>query len=89
MKIHVDAKRVEQLNVVRHKEMSENASKLLALANQLKTEMDESSRQTQPSNSMYIQSLRQAEQIEKLAHNVRDTMRSTVTEDTRICCKQP
>lgn len=74
MKLQDNRKRFTQLNLQRQKEMTEDTAKLLALANQLKSQMDPASK-----NALSIESLREAEQIEKLAHTVRDKMRATVS----------
>jgi hypothetical protein len=76
MKLRDYRKRMDQLNVVRQKEMASDTEKLVALANQLTSEMDKDSRDSKENLSM--ESVRQAEQIEKLAHSVRDKMRATV-----------
>lgn len=66
-------KGLEQLNQLRHKEMASDTERLLALANQLKAETDKASKDT-----LSMDTVRQAEQIEKLAHNVREKMRTSV-----------
>ena len=53
--------------------MTSETEKLVALANQLKSETDHSSKQTP-----LMESVRQAEQIAKLAHSVREKMKATV-----------
>jgi hypothetical protein len=75
MRVRDNTKRFEQLNVLRHKEMASDTEKLVALANQVKTEMDTASH-----DSLSMESVRQVEQIEKLAHTVRDKMRASVSE---------
>lgn len=72
--MHDNAKRFELLNTVRQKEMASDTEKLVALASQVKADMDKS---TQPTLSM--ESVRQVEQIEKLAQSVRDKMRASVS----------
>lgn len=69
-----DQKHIAELNELRHKEMTSDTTKLLALANQLKTEMDKTSK-----DSLSMESVREAEQIEKLAHTVRDKMRASIS----------
>jgi hypothetical protein len=66
-------KRLELLNLQRHEDMTSETEKLVALANQLKSETDHSSKQTP-----LMESVRQAEQIAKLAHSVREKMKATV-----------
>ena len=74
MRMHDNAKRFELLNTVRQKEMASDTEKLVALASQVKADMDKS---TQPTLSM--EAVRQVEQIEKLAQSVRDKMRASVS----------
>ena len=74
MKAQDNRKRFEKLNQLRHKEMTSDTEKLLALANQLKAETDKAVKDTLSMNAV-----RQAEQIEKLAHSVRETMRSSIS----------
>ncbi len=74
MKMHENQKRFEQLNLQRHKEMTSDTEKLLALANQLKTAADKNSK-----DLLSMESVREAEQIEKLAHNVRQKMKASVS----------
>jgi hypothetical protein len=71
-------KGLEQLNQLRHKEMSSDTEKLLALANQLKAETDKASTGKASQDALSLAAVRQAEQIEKLAHNVREKMRTSV-----------
>lgn len=75
MKMQDNQKRFTKLNVQRQKEMTSDTEKLVALANQVKAEMDKSSR-----DALSMESVRQVEQIEKLAHTVRDKMRASVSE---------
>jgi cell envelope opacity-associated protein A len=74
MKLRDNQKRWEKLNVQRRKEMTSDTEKLLALANQLKSETD-----TVSKASLSVNTIHQAEEIEKLAHSVRDKMRSSVS----------
>jgi hypothetical protein len=74
MKLRENQKRFEQLNLQRHKEMASDTEKLLALANQLKAETDKSTK-----DSLSMESVRQAEQIEKLARTVREKMKASVS----------
>jgi len=77
MKLRDYRKRMDQLNLVRHKEMTTDTEKLVALANQLKSETDKDTKASKETSSLSMESVRQAEQIEKLAHSVRDKMRAT------------
>jgi hypothetical protein len=74
MKLRENQKRLEQLNLQRHKEMTSDTEKLLALANQLKAETDKGAK-----DSLSMESVREAEQIEKLARTVREKMRASVS----------
>jgi len=74
MKAQDNRKRFEQLNLQRHKEMTSDTEKLLALANQLKDETDKAAK-----DALSMNAVRQAEQIEKLAHSVRDKMRASIS----------
>jgi hypothetical protein len=74
MKLRDNQKRFEKLNLQRRKEMTSDTEKLRALANQLKVETDHVSKEL-PS----MDTIRQAEEIEKLAHSVRDKMRASVS----------
>jgi hypothetical protein len=65
-------KRIEELNVLRQKEMKEDTTKLLQLANEVKFE-------TRPTrDSISAVELHKVEAIEKLAHSVREKMTYTV-----------
>ena len=66
-------KRLELLNLQRHKDMTLETEKLVALANQLKSETDHGSQQ-----ALLVESVIQAEQIAKLAHSVREKMKASV-----------
>jgi len=74
MKRRDNQKRFAKLNEQRRKDMTSDTEKLLALANQLKAETDAISK-----DALSMDSVRQAEQIEKLAHNVREKMRASVS----------
>jgi hypothetical protein len=79
MKLRENQKRFEQLNLQRHKEMTSDTEKLLALANQLKAETDKSSTGKSSKDALSMEAVRQAEQIEKLAHTVREKMKASVS----------
>lgn len=63
----------EKLNIQRQKDMALETTRLLALANRLKAETDGSS-----ANAFSVNSVREAEQIEKLARDVRAKMGAAV-----------
>jgi|HubBroStandDraft_5_1064220.scaffolds.fasta_scaffold37731_2 hypothetical protein len=72
MKRQDNRKLLEKLNIQRQKEMASETEKLLALSNQLKADMDR-----RAGNAPSMISVREAEQIEKLAHEVREKMGAT------------
>lgn len=57
----------------KQKQLADDTAKLLQLANELKAEMDKSSKDTLSLNVM-----KKAEQVEKLAHKVRDEMMASL-----------
>lgn len=67
-------KQFELLNVQRQKEMASDAAALIELAHQLKTEMDKGA-----PDALSAIEIRQAELIEKLAHNIQNKMRASVS----------
>jgi hypothetical protein len=73
MKAQDDQKKLEAQNQLRQKQMTDDTAKLLQLANELKTEMDKSTKDTLSMNVV-----RKAEQIEKLAHSVREKMKASI-----------
>jgi hypothetical protein len=66
-------KRVEELNVLRHKEMTEDTAQLVKLAAEVKIETN-----TARLDALSALELRKVETIEKLAHGVREKMKTTV-----------
>jgi len=72
MKTQDDQKKLAEQNALRQKQMTEDTAKLLQLATELKAEMDKSSKDTLSMNVV-----RKAEQIEKLAHAVREKMKAS------------
>jgi hypothetical protein len=57
----------------RKDQLAADTAKLLQLANELKAEMDKSTKDT-----LSIGVVKKAEQVEKLAHKVRDEMKLTI-----------
>jgi hypothetical protein len=57
----------------KQKQLADDTAKLLQLANELKAELDKSSKDT-----LSLSVMKKAEQVEKLAHKVRDEMRLTM-----------
>ena len=72
MKRQDNRKLFNKLNIQRQKDMASETAKLLTLANQLKAETDRGS-----VSALFVISVREAEQIEKLAHDVREKMGAT------------
>ena len=54
------------------KQLADDTAKLLTLANELKAELDKSSKDT-----LSLSVIKKAEQVEKLAHKVRDEMKAS------------
>jgi hypothetical protein len=78
MKMQENRKLFKKLNEQRLKEMNAETERLLALANQLKSETNKVSDSAVFTSTLSMDAVRQAEQIEKLAHSVRDKMRAVV-----------
>ena len=57
----------------KQKQLADDTAKLLQLANELKTELDKSSKDT-----LSLSVMKKAEQVEKLAHKVRDEMKASL-----------
>lgn len=60
-------------NAVRQKQVAEDTAKLLKAANDLKAEIDKAG-----ANTLSLNALRKAEEIEKLAHNIKQKMTVTI-----------
>lgn len=56
------------------KQLADDTAKLLQLANELKAELDKSSKDT-----LSLSVMKKAEQVEKLAHKVRDEMKASLS----------
>ena len=59
--------------LLRQKQLADDTARLLELANQLKVEMDKSSKDT-----LSLNVIKKANEIEKLAHKVRDEMKANI-----------
>jgi len=66
-------KRLEQLNLLRQKEMTDETARLVRLANEVKAETGQGT-----ANSLTVVELRKVELIAKLAKSVREKMKATV-----------
>jgi hypothetical protein len=64
---------IEAANVERKKQIADDSAKLLKLATDLKAEVDKTSKDT-----LSLGVIRKAEEIEKLAHNVKEKMKLTM-----------
>lgn len=67
-----EAAQAKLRNIERQKQLVEDTQKLLALANELKVDVDKSSKDT-----LSIDVIKKADEIEKLAHNVKEKMKGT------------
>jgi nitric oxide reductase activation protein len=67
---HIEERMAERRNEERQKLLVADTDRLLALAQQLKAEVDKSSK-----DQLSIDVVKRAEQIEKLAHSVKEKMR--------------
>jgi hypothetical protein len=67
----MEKRRQKALNKERHAELKRDTEKLLALATELKTEVDKADE-----NMLSLEVLKKTEQIEKLAKSVREKMRA-------------
>ncbi len=63
----------EAANVERKRQIADDSARLLKLATDLKTEVDKTSKDT-----LSLGVIRKAEEIEKLAHNVKEKMKLTM-----------
>jgi hypothetical protein len=66
-------KTFEAANVERKRQISDDSARLLKLASDLKAEVDKTSKDT-----LSLAVIRKADEIEKLAHNVKEKMKLTV-----------
>jgi len=74
MRIKENQKRMDALNLQRQKDLTQETKELVVLAIHLKAETDQTSK-----DNVTVVELRQAELIEKLAKNVGERMKETVT----------
>ncbi len=63
-------KTMNSLNEARRKELAADSAKILELAEELKADMDRTSK-----DMLSLTVIRKADQIEKLAHNVKEKMK--------------
>ena len=72
MRTQENLKHLAELNAVRQKQMADDTAKLVALAHEVKTDLDKSSKET-----VSMIDVRKIDSIEKLARSVREKMKST------------
>jgi hypothetical protein len=70
------AANLDAANSERKNQFTDDSARLLKLANELKTEVDKTDKDT-----LSIGVIRKADEIEKLAHRVREKMKQTVAAD--------
>jgi hypothetical protein len=67
----MEANRAKMRNIDRQKQLVEDTQKLLALANELKADVDKSTKDT-----LSLDVVKKADEIEKLAHSVKEKMKN-------------
>lgn len=67
---HVEQQQARSRNADRQKRLVEDTNKLLSLATELKTQVDKTDK-----NMLSIDVIKKAEEIEKLAHSVKERMK--------------
>ena len=67
----MEANQVKMRNIDRQKQLVEETEKLLALANELKADVDKSTKDT-----LSLDVVKKADEIEKLAHSVKEKMKN-------------
>lgn len=67
----MEANQVKMRNIDRQKQLVEDTEKLLALANELKADVDKSTKDT-----LSLDVVKKADEIEKLAHSVKEKMKN-------------
>lgn len=71
IRAHMDAERLKAANDDRHKKLVMDVDKLISLSNELKTDVDKSSK-----DELSLDVIRKAQEIEKLAHDVQGRMKN-------------
>lgn len=71
MHAHIDEERVKAMNDDRHKRLSADVDRLLALTNELKSSVDKANK-----DELSVEVIRKAQEIEKLAHDVQSRMKN-------------
>jgi hypothetical protein len=68
----IEEQQARMRNADRQKQLVDDTQRLLALANELKADVDKSTKDT-----LSLDVIRKADEIEKLAHNVKDKMKGS------------
>jgi hypothetical protein len=68
----IEAQQARMRNSDRQRQLVDDTQRLLSLANELKTEVDKSDK-----NTLSLEVIRKADEIEKLAHNVKEKMKGS------------
>ena len=71
MMAHMEDERRKAANDDRHKRLTSDVDRLLALTNELKTDVDKSNK-----DELSIEVIKKAQEIEKLAHDVQSRMKN-------------
>lgn len=71
MRARMDAERVKSANDDRRKRLASDVDKLVSLTNQLKADVDKTSK-----DELSLDVIRKAQEIEKLAHDVQNKMKN-------------
>ena len=71
MRAHMDQERLKAMNDDRHKRLSADVDRLLALSNELKSSVDKANK-----DQLSLEVMRKAAEIEKLAHDVQSRMKN-------------
>lgn len=71
MRAHIDEERLKAMNDDRHKKLYADVDRLLALSNELKSDLDKANK-----DELSVTVIRKAAEIEKLAHDVQSRMKN-------------
>ena len=71
MHAHIDEERLKAMNDDRHKKLASDVDRLLALSNELKSDLDKANK-----DELSVTVIRKAAEIEKLAHDVQSRMKN-------------
>jgi len=70
-RVHMEEERMKAMNDDRHKKLSADVDRLLALTNELKSSVDKANK-----DELSVEVIRKAQEIEKLAHDVQSRMKN-------------